>query len=50
MLFNLENGIYRQQENRGGVLVEMLVNLLTFVLSTTGLIWAWHAFKHATEG
>jgi hypothetical protein len=49
VLFNLENRIYRQRENRGGVLVEMLVNLLTLGLSTTGLVWAWHAFKHAKK-
>jgi hypothetical protein len=40
VLFNLENDIYRSADS-GGVLLEIAINLLTLVLGTVGMVWAW---------
>ena len=40
VLFDLENGIYRSVDT-GGVVVEILINVLTLTMGAVVLIWAW---------
>ena len=42
VLFDLENGIYRSPDT-GGVLVELLINVLTLSMGLVVLIWAWRS-------
>jgi hypothetical protein len=41
VLFDLENGIYATRDNLGGVITEILINLLTLLLGAILLVWAW---------
>ena len=42
VLFDLENGIYSAADgNTGGVVVELIINVLTLTLGAVVLIWAW---------
>jgi hypothetical protein len=40
VLFDLENGIYRSVDS-GGVIVEIVINVLTLAMGAVVLIWAW---------
>ena len=40
VLFDLENGIYRSPDT-GGVVVEVVINVLTLSMGTVVLVWAW---------
>lgn len=40
VLFDLENGIYRSSDT-GGVVVEIVINVLTLAMGTVVLVWAW---------
>jgi hypothetical protein len=40
VLFDLENGIYRSPDT-GGVVVEIVINVLTLALGVVVLFWAW---------
>jgi hypothetical protein len=42
VLFDLENGIYALG---GAAIVEIIINILTFLLGIIGLVWAWRAFR-----
>ena len=42
VLFDLENGIYTAADgNTGGVIVEVIINVLTLSLGTVVMVWAW---------
>jgi len=42
VLFDLENGIYTAADgNTGGVIVELIINVLTLSLGSVVMIWAW---------
>jgi hypothetical protein len=42
VLFDLENGIYTAADgNTGGVVVELIINVLTLSLGAAVMIWAW---------
>lgn len=42
VLFDLENGIYNAADgNTGGVIVELIINVLTLSLGAAVMIWAW---------
>jgi hypothetical protein len=41
VLFDLENGIYRSGD-AGGVIVEIVINVLTLSLGVVVLVWAWN--------
>jgi hypothetical protein len=42
VLFDLEHGIYSAQGgNSGGVVVEVIINVLTLALGAVVLLWAW---------
>ena len=42
VLFDLENGIYTAADgNTGGVIVELIINVLTLSLGAVVMIWAW---------
>ena len=40
VLFDLENGIYRSVDT-GGVIVEVVINVLTLSMGVVVLVWAW---------
>jgi hypothetical protein len=40
VLFDLENGIYRSTDT-GGVVVEIVINVLTLAMGAVVLAWAW---------
>jgi hypothetical protein len=40
VLFDLENGIYRSGDT-GGVIVEVVINVLTLSMGAVVLSWAW---------
>jgi hypothetical protein len=40
VLFDLENGIYRAPDT-GGVVVEIIINVLTLTMGLVVLLWAW---------
>ena len=40
VLFDLQNGIYRSGDT-GGVVVEIVINVLTLSMGAVVLIWAW---------
>jgi len=40
VLFDLENGIYRSGDT-GGVIVEVVINVLTLSMGLVVLVWAW---------
>lgn len=40
VLFDLENGIYRSVDT-GGVVVEIVINVLTLSMGAVVLVWAW---------
>ena len=40
VLFDLENGIYHSPDT-GGVVVEVIINVLTLVMGAYVLIWTW---------
>jgi len=40
VLFDLENGIYRAPDT-GGVIVEIVINVLTLSMGVVVLVWAW---------
>jgi len=40
VLFDLENGIYRSPDT-GGVVVEIVINVLTLAMGAVVLSWAW---------
>ncbi len=40
VLFDLENGIYGSPDT-GGVAVEVTINVLTLVMGTVVIVWAW---------
>lgn len=42
VLFDLENGIYRSPDT-GGVIVELIINVLTLSMGLVVLIWAWRS-------
>jgi hypothetical protein len=42
VLFDLENGIYRSPDT-GGVLVEVVINVLTLVMGLVVVRWAWRS-------
>ena len=42
VLFDLENGIYRSPDT-GGVIVEVVINVLTLSMGVVVLIWAWRS-------
>ncbi len=44
VLFDLENGIYRSGDT-GGVIVEIVINLLTLSMGAVVLVWAWSKRK-----
>lgn len=42
VLFDLENGIYTAADgNTGGVVVELIINVLTLSLGAVVMLWAW---------
>jgi len=42
VLFDLENGIYRSPDT-GGVVVELVINVLTLSMGSVVLLWAWRS-------
>jgi hypothetical protein len=40
VLFDLENGIYHSPDT-GGVVVELLINVLTLSMGVVVIVWAW---------
>jgi nicotinamide riboside transporter PnuC len=48
VLFDLENGIYRSADS-GGVIVEIVINVLTLSMGLVVLLWAWRS-RHALLG
>jgi hypothetical protein len=40
VLFDLENGIYRSPDT-GGVIVELVINVLTLSMGVVVLAWTW---------
>jgi len=40
VLFDLENGIYHSPDT-GGVVVEILINVLTLTMGVVVIVWAW---------
>jgi hypothetical protein len=42
VLFDLENGIYRSADT-GGVVVEIVINVLTLSMGVVVLAWAWRS-------
>jgi len=49
VLFDMENGIYAFKGDPSTTIVEIIINILTFGLAITGLVWAWRVFKITTE-
>jgi nicotinamide riboside transporter PnuC len=48
VLFDLENGIYRSADT-GGVIVEIVINVLTLSMGAVVLIWAWRARRELSR-
>ncbi|HEX3854242.1 MAG TPA: hypothetical protein VHW01_24935 [Polyangiaceae bacterium] len=42
VLFDLENGIYHSPDT-GGVVVEIVINVLTLAMGAVVLVWAWRS-------
>jgi len=42
VLFDLENGIYRSPDT-GGVVVELVINVLTLSMGVVVIVWAWRS-------
>jgi hypothetical protein len=40
VLFDMENGIYRSPDT-GGVIVEVVINVLTLSMGAVVMVWAW---------
>jgi hypothetical protein len=49
VLFDLQNGIYALRGDRSAAIVEIIINILTFGLGVTGMVWAWNAFRRMTS-
>jgi hypothetical protein len=48
VLFDLENGIYRSPDT-GGVVVEVLINVLTLAFGAVVMIWAWRMRRELSQ-
>src|SRR5450432_190344 len=48
VLFDLENGIYRSPDS-GGVIVEIVINVLTLSMGAVVLIWAWRSRRELAQ-
>ncbi len=48
VLFDLENGIYRSPDT-GGVVVEILINVLTLSMGVVVIAWAWRVRRQLID-
>ena len=48
VLFDLENGIYHSSDT-GGVIVEMVINVLTLSMGAVVLVWAWRSRRELAQ-
>ncbi|HEY5374073.1 MAG TPA: hypothetical protein VIK01_10320 [Polyangiaceae bacterium] len=48
VLFDLENGIYHSPDT-GGVVVEIVINVLTLAMGAVVLVWAWRSRRELAQ-